>query len=104
MTTFVPKRTLMRHGLRARLVAVLAVGVVAGAAPAVVELVWGTDPVHFTGSLHFYAVGISALVATAAAIGLTGIGATRGDTRTVLVGTAFAVMASLLALHGFATP
>jgi HD-GYP domain-containing protein (c-di-GMP phosphodiesterase class II) len=49
-------------------------------------------------------VGFSALVAAAAALGLTVVGARRSDTRTVLVGTAFAVMASLLALHGFATP
>src|SRR5436305_9659495 len=103
MRPFMPNRTLMRHGLRARLVAMLAVGIVAAAAPAVVELVWGTDKVSFTGTLHFYAVGISALVATAAAVGLTVIGARRGDTRTVIVGTGFAVMASLLALHGFAT-
>jgi HD-GYP domain-containing protein (c-di-GMP phosphodiesterase class II) len=54
--------------------------------------------------MHFYSVGFSALVAATAALGLTVVGARRSDTRTVLVGTAFAVMASLLALHGFATP
>ena len=54
--------------------------------------------------MHFYSVGFSALVAAAAALGLTIVGARRADTRTMLVGTAFAVMASLLALHGFATP
>jgi HD-GYP domain-containing protein (c-di-GMP phosphodiesterase class II) len=35
---------------------------------------------------------------------LTAVGARRGDTRTMVVGTAFAVMAGLLALHGFSTP
>ena len=54
--------------------------------------------------MHFYSVGFSALVAATAALGLTVVGARRSDTRTVLVGTAFAVMASLLALHGFSTP
>ena len=82
----------------------LALGAVAAALPAIVEVIWGENRVNFTGTLHFYSVGISALVATAAAAGLTVIGARRGDTRTVVIGTAFAVMASLLALHGFATP
>src|SRR4051794_16657274 len=104
MGGFLPTRTLMRPGLRGRLVPMLALGVAAAAAPTIVELVWGDVAVSFTGELHFYSVGISAFVATGAAAGLTVIGARRGDTRTVVVGTAFAVMASLLALHGFATP
>jgi len=82
----------------------LAGGAVAAALPALVLLIWGGRRVSYTGTLHFYAVGVSALVATAAAAGLTIIGARRGDTRTVVIGTAFAVMASLLALHGFSTP
>jgi HD-GYP domain-containing protein (c-di-GMP phosphodiesterase class II) len=94
----------MRHELRLRLVGMLALGVAAASAPAVVELIWGDDRVAFTGTLHFYSVGISAGVAMAAAAALTAIGARRGDTRTVVIGTAFAVMAGLLALHGFATP
>jgi HD-GYP domain-containing protein (c-di-GMP phosphodiesterase class II) len=49
-------------------------------------------------------VGFSALIAAFAAAGLTIVGQRRGDTRTVVVGTAFAVMASLLALHGLSTP
>jgi HD-GYP domain-containing protein (c-di-GMP phosphodiesterase class II) len=72
--------------------------------PAVAIAVYGGIRVHFTGATHFYAVGFSAFIAACAAIGLTLIGARRNDTRTVVVGTAFAVMASLLALHGFATP
>jgi hypothetical protein len=80
------------------------VGVVAAAAPAVVHVVWGTVEVEPTAAMHFYSVGFSALVAAAAALALTIVGARRSDTRTVLVGTAFAVMASLLALHGLSTP
>ena len=94
----------MRSGLRERLLPVLVVGAAAAAAPAVVHVVCGDVKVHFTGEMHFYAVGFSALVAAAAALGFTIVGARRSDTRTVLVGTAFAVMASLLALHGFSTP
>jgi HD-GYP domain-containing protein (c-di-GMP phosphodiesterase class II) len=94
----------MRSGLREQLLPVLVVGTAAGAAPAVVHVLWGDTKVNLTAEMHFYSVGFSALVAAAAALGLTVVGARRSDTRTVLVGTAFAVMASLLALHGFATP
>ena len=94
----------MRTGLRERLLPALLLGVAAAAVPAVVIAVYGGIKVHFTGATHFYAVGFSAFIAACAAVGLTLIGARRNDTRTVIVGTAFAVMASLLALHGFATP
>ena len=93
-----------RRGLNERRAAVLLLGLAAAAIPAIVHVVAGGINVHFTGTTHFYAVGFSALTAAAAAVGLTVIGAKRSDTRTVIVGTAFAVMASLLALHGFATP
>lgn len=82
----------------------LVVGAAAAAIPAVVHVTVGDIGVNLTAQVHFYSVGFSALVAAAAALGLTLMGARRGDTRTVLVGTAFAVMASLLALHGFSTP
>ena len=62
------------------------------------------DKVAFGGDLHFAGVGLTALAATTAAVVLTVIGARRQDGRTVLIGTAFAVMAGLLALHGIATP
>jgi HD-GYP domain-containing protein (c-di-GMP phosphodiesterase class II) len=94
----------MRSGVREQLLPVLIVGTAVAAAPAVVHVLWGDVKVSLTGEMHFYSVGFSALVAAAAAFGLTVVGARRSDTRTVLVGTAFAVMASLLALHGFATP
>jgi hypothetical protein len=62
------------------------------------------DKVAFGGMLHFAGVGLTALAATAAAIALTIIGARRNDGRAVLIGTAFSVMAALLALHGISTP
>jgi HD-GYP domain-containing protein (c-di-GMP phosphodiesterase class II) len=54
--------------------------------------------------VHFYGVGVSAVVATAAAVAITAAGARRGDTRTVIVGGAFSLMAALLAVHGLSTP
>jgi HD domain len=60
--------------------------------------------VHIGGTVHFVGVGCTALVATIAALALTLAGAHRGDGRTVLLGTAFTVMAALLALHGLSTP
>jgi len=54
--------------------------------------------------VHFYGVGMSALVATLAALALTTVGARESDSRTVIVGGGFALMAALLAVHGLSTP
>ncbi len=64
----------------------------------------GREEVHIPNTIHFAAVGICALIATAAALILTLIGARRNDARVVLVGSAFSVMALLLFVHGLATP
>jgi len=90
----------MRHRWRA----LVGVGAVAAGLPALVHVLIGYRPVSLSGTVHFYSVGFSALVAAAAAAGLSAVGARRGDTRTMLVGTAFAAMAGVLALHGLATP
>jgi HD-GYP domain-containing protein (c-di-GMP phosphodiesterase class II) len=82
----------------------LVAGTLLALLPAAVHVAVGGHRVSFTGDTHFYSVGFSALVAATAAVGLTIVGARRADTRTTIVGTAFAVMAGLLALHGFATP
>jgi HD-GYP domain-containing protein (c-di-GMP phosphodiesterase class II) len=54
--------------------------------------------------VHFYGVGVSALVAAAAALVLTTIGARRGDARTVVMAGGFTIMAAILAVHGLVTP
>jgi len=54
--------------------------------------------------VHFYGVGVSALVAMAAAATLTILGARHDDVRTVVVGGGFSLMAALLAVHGLVTP
>jgi HD-GYP domain-containing protein (c-di-GMP phosphodiesterase class II) len=82
----------------------LAGGLVAALIPAILHLTIGHIEVGFSTPLHFYAVGFSALTAAVASGALTWFGARRHDTRTMVVGTAFAAMASLLALHGLATP
>jgi HD-GYP domain-containing protein (c-di-GMP phosphodiesterase class II) len=72
--------------------------------PAFLEIVFGDTPVHLTAEIHFYSVGFTALAAAVASVSLTLAGGRFRDTRTVVVGTAFAVMAALLALHGLSTP
>ena len=94
----------MRLKLGERPLFALALGTAAALVPAAVELALGRTQVHISATVHFYAVGMTALVAAGAAITLTLIGARFDDTRTVLTGTAFAVMAALLALHGISTP
>jgi HD-GYP domain-containing protein (c-di-GMP phosphodiesterase class II) len=64
----------------------------------------GKEKVYIPNTVHFAAVGVCALIATAAALALTLIGARRRDARVVLVGSAFSVMALLLFVHGLATP
>jgi putative nucleotidyltransferase with HDIG domain len=54
--------------------------------------------------VHFYGVGVSALAATALAVSVTWAGVRQADVRTVVVGGGFSLMASLLAVHGLATP
>ena len=55
--------------------------------------------------VHFYGVGVSALVSDCLlALLLMTVGARRGDARTVVVGGGFTVMAVLLAVHGLVTP
>jgi putative nucleotidyltransferase with HDIG domain len=65
---------------------------------------FGGNQVEIPGGVHFFALGISAGLAAAAAVVLTVSGARRGDARSVLIGTAFSSMAALLCIHGLMTP
>ena len=94
----------MRSLLRSQTASALLVCAVGVALPAATLILVGRNEVHPTNGLHFYGVGFTAVVAMVAAVILTIAGARRSDPRTVLVGTAFSVMAALLALHGLATP
>lgn len=73
-------------------------------APVVLILAFGGIQVMPPMPVHFYGVGVSAFVATLAAVVLTTVGAREEDSRTVIVGGGFALMASLLAVHGLVTP
>jgi hypothetical protein len=65
---------------------------------------YGHRMVMFGTNVHFVGVGVTALAAAVAALALTAAGVRRRDGRAVLIGTAFTVMAALLAIHGLATP
>ena len=82
----------------------LALGAALAVGPPAVLHFFATRPSIFDGGTHFFFVGMSAVVATAAAIVLTIVGARRGDGRTVVIATAFSVMAALLVVHGLSTP
>jgi HD-GYP domain-containing protein (c-di-GMP phosphodiesterase class II) len=78
--------------------------VMSGALPVALLIASGEREVMPPLWVHFYGVGVSALVATAAAVALTTAGARSGDVRTVVVGGGFSLMAALLAVHGLTTP
>ena len=92
----------MRRGRTEQLVPAL--GAVVALLPFVATQLLQHRHVMFTRQTHFQDVGITALVAAVAALALTIAGARSRDARTILIGTAFTVMAALLALHGIATP
>jgi HD-GYP domain-containing protein (c-di-GMP phosphodiesterase class II) len=94
----------MRSEFRERLVPLIALGAALAAIPGALNHFVGGQKVYIGGPVHFWAVGVTALAAAICASALTLIGTQRRDCRAVLVGTAFAVMAALLALHGLATP
>jgi len=94
----------MRTMLRRQTASALGVCAVGVALPATVLLLVGRHEYMPGSGVHFWGVGFGAILATVAAVALTIVGWRRNDARTVLVGTAFSVMAALLALHGLATP
>jgi HD-GYP domain-containing protein (c-di-GMP phosphodiesterase class II) len=90
--------------LRRPLSSVVPVILGCAALPVVLLLVVGQQMVMPPLWVHFYGVGVTALVATLAAVALTTAGVRAGDARTVVVGGGFSVMAMLLAVHGLVTP
>jgi putative nucleotidyltransferase with HDIG domain len=83
---------------------VLALGIALAIGPPALMHFVASEQVAWGGLAHALFVGVSAGAATIAAVVLTLAAARRGDGRSVVIGTAFAAMASLLVLHGIATP
>jgi putative nucleotidyltransferase with HDIG domain len=94
----------MRLFLRERVLPGFALVGLGAVLPAALLHFYGRRMVMFGTNVHFVGVGVSALAAAVAALALTVAGVRRNDGRVVLVGTAFTVMAALLAIHGLATP
>jgi putative nucleotidyltransferase with HDIG domain len=94
----------MARLLRQRTVSLLALLAACAVVPGAVIHFFGETQVEVPGGVHFFALGISAGLAAAAAVVLTLSGAKRGDARSVLIGTAFSSMAALLCIHGMMTP
>ena len=94
----------MRRSTIEHIVPGLTLGFVVAVLPFALTYSVAHQHADFSGQVHFSGVGLTALAAAIAAVALTIAGARRRDGRTVLVGTAFSVMAALLALHGIATP
>src|SRR5256714_900662 len=91
-------------GMRRPLGLIVPVLILCAGLPVASLIVFGDRMVMPPLWVHFYGVGVSALVATAAAAALTIAGAKSGDVRTVVVGGGFSLMAALLAVHGLTTP
>jgi putative nucleotidyltransferase with HDIG domain len=100
----VPIGTRVARLLRQRTVSLLALLAACAVVPGAVLHFFGGNEVEIPSGFHFFALGISAGLATTAALVLTISGARRGDARSVLIGTAFSSMAALLCIHGLMTP
>jgi putative nucleotidyltransferase with HDIG domain len=94
----------MRLLLRERLAPLFTLAGLGAVLPTALLHVYGHRMVMFGTNVHFVGVGVTALAAAVAAMALTAAGVRRRDGRVVLVGTAFTIMAALLAIHGLATP
>jgi HD-GYP domain-containing protein (c-di-GMP phosphodiesterase class II) len=82
----------------------MAFAIVGAALPAAILFALREHEVTWNGPAHCWLVGASALAALAAAALLTFRGAKDRDPRAVIAGGAFSTMATLLAVHGLATP
>jgi catechol 2,3-dioxygenase-like lactoylglutathione lyase family enzyme len=104
VTGITADQPLMRPFPRDRVVQDLALIGAAAIVPGASLQFFGQHAHTLGTNMHFFGVGVGAVMAAVAALALTIIGVRREDGRVVLVGTAFTVMAALLAIHGLATP
>jgi HD-GYP domain-containing protein (c-di-GMP phosphodiesterase class II) len=83
---------------------ILALGIALAVVPPGLMHFLASEQVAWGGVAHALFVTAAAGAATAAAIVMTLAAARRNDGRSVMIGTAFSVMAALLVLHGVSTP
>jgi len=93
----------MERLLRDRASSFLVLVAASASLPAAIVHFLGPREVYLDGWIHFWFIAAASLIAAAAAIALTVVGARRRDGRAVLLGTAFSTMTGLLAIHGLAT-
>ena len=81
-------------------------GIAAGAAAVPVVVLAATAGYHvvIAPTFHVVVVGAAGVLAAVAAMGLSVVAARVDDGRTVLLGLAFSVMATMLVVHALATP
>ena len=72
--------------------------------PAVLLIATDMVMVMFVPVLHMVVVGVARLLAASCAIAMSVIAARRNDGRAVWTGMAFSVIATILVIHGLATP
>ena len=90
-------------GVRVRLPAPVVL-LAAAALPLTGMVLAGDRVLDLPPEAHFWFLVVTSSIGAASAFALSAVGARRGDGRPVIVGTAFAAMATLLFIHGFATP
>jgi hypothetical protein len=89
---------------RGRLVPFAILVAVSASLPLTILHFFGRQEVSVDSWVHFWVLAFASLATAAAALVLSIVGARRGDGRTVLLGTGFAVMAGILTVHGLSTP
>jgi HD-GYP domain-containing protein (c-di-GMP phosphodiesterase class II) len=72
--------------------------------PALLVALTGTRMLMVAPAIHIAVVGVAGALAMAAAVAMSVIATRRNDGRAVWLGMAFSVMATLLTIHGLATP
>jgi hypothetical protein len=72
--------------------------------PAVLLIATDMVMVMFIPVLHMVVVGVAGLLTASCAIAMSVIAARRNDGRAVWTGMAFSVIATILLIHGLATP
>jgi HD-GYP domain-containing protein (c-di-GMP phosphodiesterase class II) len=96
--------TVRQPGWPARLLPVLAIMAAAAFAPAGLLAASAGHHVMIAPVVHVAVVGVAGVLAAAAAVALSVIAARVNDSRAVLLGMAFSVMATMLVVHALSTP